>query len=102
MFLGSFSCQPSAVTGVRTLVETTLVRPWMRFAPPPTLRNVNSMSARPVAFEKEKRKKVRGTTRSSDFSYWAASLSRRKTHSFSSTERNGAARGPFSDPSKIR
>src|SRR5207244_8470687 len=37
-----------------------------------------------------------------DFSYWAASLSRRNTHSFSKTARNGAARGPFSDPSKTR
>src|SRR5467141_494678 len=37
-----------------------------------------------------------------DFSYSAASLSRRNTHSFSSTARNGAARGPFSDPSKTR
>src|SRR5256712_3504514 len=37
-----------------------------------------------------------------DFSYWAASLSRRNTQSFSNTARNGAARGPFSDPSTIR
>src|SRR5256712_1430766 len=37
-----------------------------------------------------------------DFSYWAASLSRRNTQSFSNTARNGAARGPFSDPSRSR
>src|SRR5947209_13466304 len=37
-----------------------------------------------------------------DFSYWAASLSRRNTQSSSNTARNGAARGPLSDPSKTR
>src|SRR6058998_1511844 len=63
----------------------------------PATASRSRLAARPRGFNRDSTERAY-----IDFSYCVASLSRRTTQSFSSTARKGAARGPFSDPSKMR